>query len=334
MADGEPAGGLEPVDELTVNVVVDNVTDNLSSVLDGVQHEREFLRLRGMTTLAGECLCCAAWGLSLVLTTRRGAETRTLLFDTGPDGAVFERNVTRLGLDLAGVDAAMLSHGHFDHGAGLETAFRMISLAKGVDGTPLYIHPDMFRRRGMRFPNGFMLPLKDVPTPTALAERGAEVVETDAPVLALDNSFWISGEIPRLTAYEVGIVNQVRQTSDGGWEPDPLIMDERFVAVNVRDEGLVVFSACSHAGIVNVMLEARARFPDLPLHAVMGGLHLAGAAVEEIIPDTVADLSQFELKRIIPGHCTGWRAVNALVQAFGEKIVDPCAVGRAYRFSS
>ncbi len=332
MADRDLVLGLKPVDELTVNVVVDNVTDNLSSVLEGVQHEREFLQLRGMTTLAGECLCCAAWGLSLVLSARCGDQTRTLLFDAGPDGAVFERNITRLQLDLGAVEAAILSHGHFDHGAGLEVAFRMITAAKGEAGTPLYLHPGMFHRRGLKFSNGFVMPLKDVPPPEALAERGAEVVVSDAPALLLDDCFWLSGEIPRVTAYEAGLVNQVRLTEAGTWEPDPLVMDERFVAVNVKDKGLVVFSACSHAGVINVMTEARARFPDLSMHALMGGLHLAGAAVEKIIPETIADLAQFGLDRIFPGHCTGWRAVNALIQAFGEEVVDPSAVGRAYTF--
>jgi 7,8-dihydropterin-6-yl-methyl-4-(beta-D-ribofuranosyl)aminobenzene 5'-phosphate synthase len=190
----------------------------------------------------------------------------------------------------------------------------------------------MFRRRALRLPSGPLLPLKDVPQPQALAEKGAKIVETDAATLLLDGHYWLSAEIPRVTGYEKGLQNQVRQTDDGGWEPDPWIIDERFLAVNIKDKGLVVFSACSHAGIVNVMTEARARFPDLLQHAVMGGLHLAGAAVEKIIPETLADLAGFELDRIIPGHCTGWRAVNALVAAFGEAVVDPCAVGRLYSF--
>lgn len=265
-----------------------------------------------------------------MLTTQRDGETRSLLFDAGPDGAVFERNSLRLQTDYAAIDAVVLSHGHFDHAAGLEKALQFITAAKQGKPTPLYLHPGMFRRRGLQFPNGSLLPLKDVPQPQVLEQKGAEVIETDAATLMLDGHYWLSGEIPRVTAYEKGLPNQVRQTDDGGWEPDPWIMDERFLAVNVKDKGLVVFSACSHAGVVNVMTEARARFPDLPMHAVMGGLHLAGAAVEKIIPETVADLAGFELDRIIPGHCTGWRAVNALVAAFGEDVVDPSAVGRLY----
>ena len=54
-------------------------------------------------------------------------------------------------------------------------------------------------------------------------------------------------------------------------------MDERFVAVNVRGKGLVVLTACSHAGVVNVLTHARTCFADQPLHAVLGGLHLSGS---------------------------------------------------------
>jgi 7,8-dihydropterin-6-yl-methyl-4-(beta-D-ribofuranosyl)aminobenzene 5'-phosphate synthase len=100
----------------------------------------------------------------------------------------------------------------------------------------------------------------------------------------------------------------------------------------VKGKGLVVLSACSHAGIVNVLTHARAAFPDIPLHGVLGGLHLAGAGPEKIIRETVADVAGFGLKRVGPGHCTGWRAVQALVAALGEDVVIPCAVGKRYAF--
>jgi metal-dependent hydrolase (beta-lactamase superfamily II) len=77
---------------------------------------------------------------------------------------------------------------------------------------------------------------------------------------------------------------QLRRSPDGlEWEPDPLIMDERFVAVAVKGKGLVVFTACSHAGVVNVLTHAREVLPSFTLHGVVGGLHLAGAS-ERLIP--------------------------------------------------
>ena len=48
--------------------------------------------------------------------------------------------------------------------------------------------------------------------------------------------------------------------------------------------GLVIFSACSHAGIVNVLKDAKKTFgPDIPIHAIIGGLHLSGSFNEGMI---------------------------------------------------
>ena len=118
----------------------------------------------------------------------------------------------------------------------------------------------------------------------------------------------------------------MRRSEDGKeWEPDPLIMDERYLAVNIKNKGPVIFSACSHAGIVNVMHAARKDFGNIPFHSLIGGYHLSGAN-EKIIDQTVEDFAQFDIDLILPGHCTGWRATNALEQKFGDKVV-PIAVG-------
>src|SRR5205823_6588527 len=135
---------------------------------------------------------------------------------------------------------------------------------------------------------------------------------TPEPQHLLDGFFYLSGEIPRVIPYEQGLPNHVWRTSEGDeWQPDPWIMDERFLGVFVRDKGLVVFTACSHAGVVNVLTHAKKTFPNIPVFAVMGGFHLSGPGLEKIIPDTVRGLAGFGLRMIAPGHCTGWRAVTA-----------------------
>jgi len=98
----------------------------------------------------------------------------------------------------------------------------------------------------------------------------------------------------------------------------------------VKDKGQFVFSACSHAGIVNVLTHAREVFPSAPLYGAMGGLHLSGVT-EKIIPETVGDLKRFALRVLAPGHCTGWRALSALAREFGDELV-PSAVGKRYLF--
>jgi 7,8-dihydropterin-6-yl-methyl-4-(beta-D-ribofuranosyl)aminobenzene 5'-phosphate synthase len=98
------------------------------------------------------------------------------------------------------------------------------------------------------------------------------------------------------------------------------------MAAHVRGKGIAIFTGCSHAGLLNICAHAREVFPDVPLYAVVGGLHL-GSPNEDLIHEIIAELHGFCLKVIIPGHCTGWRAVHALVNAFGEEVVDPLAVG-------
>jgi 7,8-dihydropterin-6-yl-methyl-4-(beta-D-ribofuranosyl)aminobenzene 5'-phosphate synthase len=70
---------------------------------------------------------------------------------------------------------------------------------------------------------------------------------------------------------------------------------------------------------------------DVPLYAILGGLHLSGAN-EAVIPQTVDDLKQFGLNTIAAGHCTGWRAMTALANAFGDRVLAPTAVGKRYSF--
>jgi 7,8-dihydropterin-6-yl-methyl-4-(beta-D-ribofuranosyl)aminobenzene 5'-phosphate synthase len=190
----------------------------------------------------------------------------------------------------------------------------------------------MFVRRGMRLPGGDVIPFRDPPSPDRLCELGARLHLDDQARLLAGGVAYLSGEVPRVTPYEVGLPGHVAQTRAGAeWRDDPLILDERWLAVHLRGKGIVVFSACSHAGIVNVLRHARAAFEDAPLYAVMGGLHLSGALNEKIIPETVRDMAAFRLERILPGHCTGWRAINALSQAFGET-VTPIAVGQTHDF--
>ncbi|MEZ5842208.1 MAG: MBL fold metallo-hydrolase [Hyphomicrobiaceae bacterium] len=325
---------LKAVDRVEIRVLVDNVTDNLSSVPSFVETEIASLdrRWANRWIMSGACLCCGAHGLSCLVTIHSGGEKRTVLFDSGPDEQVFEQNVSRLGVDLGVVDAVVLSHGHWDHAGAMLRALRIIRHGNGGRLVPYYAHPGMFRTRAMRRPDGSMRPMQDVPGVGVLTEHGAEVVLATEPTAIAGGFACVSGEIPRVTPFESGLPGQHRRTEDGsGWEPDELLMDERFLAVNVAGKGLVVLSACSHAGIVNVMTEARKRFPGVPLHCVMGGLHLSGTN-ERVIPETVAAMKEFGPEVVAAGHCTGWRAMSALATAFGDRVLAPLAVGKGYAF--
>lgn len=322
---------LAQADRAEILILVDNVTDNLSSVPAYVETEMPRLWKRGLKLWSGRCMCCAAHGLACAVTVWRGDTAHTLLFDTGPDDSVFGRNVERLGFDMGGIESIVLSHGHWDHSGAMLLALEMIQLSNGGRPVPTYMHPGMYRSRAMKAADGSMRPFADVPSQAQLEQAGALVVNAVEPQLILDDLFFVSGEIPRVTAFETGMQGQHRRTLDGqGWEPDPLVIDERFIAVSVKGKGVIVLTACSHAGVVNVMTHARDCFAGETLYGVLGGFHLSGGN-ERIIPETVAELRAFELKMIAAAHCTGWRAVNALANAFGDAVA-PAAVGKVYRF--
>ena len=298
-----------------------------------------------MQVLSGKATCCAHHGLSLLITGYIGSEKRTVLFDAGPEGETFLRNAKILGVDLSEVEAVVLSHGHWDHAGGLTSAIEEIAKGQGEAGkgrrgkegtgrrevVECYVHPGMFAERALQKPDGELIRFEQVPDVDQLEHAGASVVNTAEPQSIADGAFYLSGEIPRRTSYETGLPGHVRRTSDGQrWEPDPLILDERFISVHIKDKGQVIFSACSHAGVVNVLTHARSVFPEVELYGVIGGLHLSGVT-EKIMPQTIADLGQFDLRLIAPGHCTGWRALNAMSAIFGDELV-PLAVGKRFEF--
>ena len=323
---------LQPVDKVEIQVLVDNATDVMSTTPSNVENEFAFATRRGLRASSGRCLCCAVHGFSVLLTATRGDKRHSVLFDSGPEDFAFERNTARLGADLGQVESIVLSHGHWDHSGAMFLALNAIRSRNGQRVVPYYAHPGMFRSRAMRLPNGSLRYLDDVPSSADLTAQGADVICITEPRAFLDDMFYVSGEIPRVTPFERGLPGQVRKTEDGSsWEPDELLVDERWLAVNVKGKGLVVLSACSHAGIVNVLKHAGASFADVPLYAVMGGLHLSGVN-EEIIPQTVEAIRDFGLTQIAAGHCTGWRAIAALSAAFGDNVLSPTAVGKRYTF--
>ncbi len=319
---------LKPVESLIVDVLMDNQSDSYSSKPSFVMPEFNNVIRAGACEISGTTLCCAQLGYSLLLTAVCNGRRRKLLFDAGPEGSVFVRNCRSLGLDLSDVEEIAITHGHWDHMGALLCALGEIT-APGGRTVPCHVNPGMFLQRGARLTDGSVVPFEKVPSPEQLNERGAEVISDFSERVLLD-SFYLSGEIPRITTFEKGRDDHLcRESEEIDWRPDPLLMDERYLAVKLSGRGLVVFSACSHAGIVNVLHHVKSMFPDEPVFAVFGGLHLVGA-LERIIPDTINGLKEFKPEFIMPGHCTGWRALCALVAEFGEAVVVPSAVGSKY----
>ncbi len=109
---------------------------------------------------------------------------------------------------------------------------------------------------------------------------------------------------------------------DGHWEPDPLILDDQALIVNVRDRGLVVVTGRGHSGVVNIMRYARQLTGIEEVHAVIGGFHLTGAIFDPIIPVTVDAVAELSPDVVVPAHCTGWHAMHVLANRLPEAFIQ------------
>jgi len=331
------------LDALDLLVVVDNESDTLSSVDQGVPQLPELGRLIARVPHRApidghDCVepwghvCLACHGFSALVTGRRGSAERSILFDVGPSADVWLENARRLGVRLAAIEAVCLSHWHADHSGGLPGVVAAIARSRLDEGLPppiVDLHPERPDQRGFMTATGALVLLNPEPTFAAIERAGGRVMK-HAETHTLASFFFVSGEIERVTSYEAGFVGH-HTVRDGHVVPDPLILDERFLAARVRGRGVSVLSSCSHAGVVNAALGARSAFEDEPIDVILGGYHLAGAGMEPRIEPTVHDLAHRIKPRVVaPAHCTGWRAKAALAHAFAPGSYGPSVVGSLY----
>jgi 7,8-dihydropterin-6-yl-methyl-4-(beta-D-ribofuranosyl)aminobenzene 5'-phosphate synthase len=250
-------------------------------------------------------------------------KSESFLFDTGGSPRVIIDNSKIMGLNLCEVGLVVLSHGHYDHFGGLLSVIEVV----GKANLPLIVHEDMFKPRGTSSRDGTIRKYPEFPTQTQL--KSTQAIFTKQPFLTANGHVCVTGEIPRKTSFEQGLM-QHQAFVNGSWQPDPLIVDDRAIVMNVKGKGLVILSGCAHAGITNTINYAMQISCVETVYAVMGGFHLAGKSFEAKIEPTITELKKINPALIVPSHCTGWRAILALSQALPDAFVWN-SVGNLYQ---
>lgn len=232
----------------------------------------------------------------------------TVLFDTGASD-LFSRNAKVMGVDLANVDLAVISHGHYDHGGGLQAFFEHNNRA------PVYIQETAFGE--------FVTPKESdwkyigIPKLKAYEER---FVRTQGDVQINDNLKILS----RTQAIHLNPLDNKVMFKKGmtGYELDDFIHEQNLV---LRQDGQsVLITGCAHKGIVNILeyfYEQEGKWPDI----VIGGFHLVNKEWNHEMIELVGEVGRF-LKSIpshfYTGHCTGEKAWLILKEQLGNQIEE------------
>lgn len=242
------------------------------------------------------------------------SKNQHILFDTGSSGR-FHQNAQKLSVNTDQVTLTVLSHHHLDHGGGMSTLLQANHHAKvylrsssteqfsldifgllrrrvGLDVTLFQAHPHRFV-----FVNQFSEIAPDVFVITKINRRHA--LPKGNRYLFMD-----TGSRKRLDDFEHELILVVKQST-----------------------GLVVFTGCSHHGILNMLDAVLEHFPGQTIQAVFGGLHLIDLPLINSMAgskDDVAKLGHALLKypigKMYTGHCTGTQAYRILKDVMGVKL--------------
>lgn len=244
-----------------------------------------------VTVLAENTACrenvTAQHGLSLYLET----EGKNILFDMGQDDT-FLRNAESLGIDLSKVDVEVISHGHYDHGGGLETFLRVNAKA------PVYIHAHAFGDHFNGTEKYIGLNQKLQEHPRLIFIKGSRCLSENLQLTDCNGLGWHS--------HPWGLY---RREGDA-FTPDPF-EHEQYLEVT-EGEKRILISGCSHKGILNIADHFK---PDV----LIGGFHLNKL-------EDVEDLKRIAGKLLFgdtlyyTGHCTGDRQYSLMKEIMGSRL--------------
>lgn len=280
---------------------------------------------------------------------------KNYLLDAG-QSPVFARNAARLGVDLSLVDAAVLSHAHYDHGDGFAEFFRQNQTAPlyaraegrelncysvkrkepGVipDSSARYIGiaPEILEQFPQRFcwtdsqkeiaRGGWLIPhtspdLEKIGVRTGMYRR---IAEEDGKY----GAFSESGKSRNAA--------ETLRTADGMLlVPDDFAHEQSLVFET--EKGLVIFNSCSHGGVANITEEVRRALPGRRVIAYIGGFHLKAPGQSEGMNCTVREveklgqsLVELGIEHIYTGHCTGEQGYEVLKSVMGD-MLEPLVTG-------
>ena len=242
-------------------------------------------------------------GLSLYAET----DTHKILFDMGPND-LFLKNAEALGVDIADIDTAVISHGHVDHCGGLKCFLEKNQKAK-IYLCPQAVEEHYVKVIGIPFYAGIDRALRS-------SDRFVftdDVHVTDDEITLFSN---VAGKFPPPESD-----NNLFTKRSGKMIPDDFCHEQNLVVTS--GDSRILICGCAHAGIVNIIERAKTITGDNPT-AVIGGFHLSEPTKGRYESDSYIDSVAAALTEIKSSyytcHCTGEKAYEKMKARLGARL--------------
>lgn len=233
---------------------------------------------------------------------------KRVLFDLGSSN-LFCENAEEMEIYISDVDLAVISHGHYDHGGGLETFLAVNKKA------PVYVSKKAFRSY---YANSSKGDWEYAGIDRNLADH-TRLILTDENMVIDENMQLFSNVTGRKLFSSCN--DTLYQEHGGVWIKDDFQHEQNLI---IREGSKsVLFAGCAHNGIVNILehvYHMEGRFPDY----VISGFHLVNSSTKRSEdPLVLVELAKFLQRtnaKFYTGHCTGIEAYEQLHAAMGDQI--------------
>ena len=231
-----------------------------------------------------------------------------LLFDMGASG-LFLENARKLGVDIAEVDFALVSHGHYDHGGGLKLFLEENMKAK------VFLRQQAFFKRYSKREND---ELHEIGLDRELASSERVVFTPDQINIAEGIELFSNVTGRELFSSSNGTLMSEK---DGQIIEDPFGHEQNLIITEAGKTAL--FAGCAHNGIVNILKEFMRLKGALP-DTVFGGFHLYNPYTKQSEAPELVEKIGILLKngrtKYYTGHCTGLESYGHLKRILGDQL--------------
>lgn len=256
------------------------------------------------TMLVGDTTGAGEWGFSALVE----ADGRRILIDTGARPETVLDNARDLHIDLSNVHEVILTHNHGDHVGGLLTLRRELMKKDPAAVSIVHVSTGIFYSRPSS--EGEHNPM--IAIRKEFEATGGKFIEHSSWTEIFPGA-WLTGPVPR--KYPEHNWSKLGKVQTPAGLVEDTIPEDQSLVLNTP-QGLVVMTGCGHAGIINILTDAGAKFPGRPVYGVVGGIHLFSASDEQL--DWTGDkMKEFQVGNLLGAHCTGIEAVYRLRQRAG-----------------